>query len=109
VRLEHAVVDRELLVLGRKAAATTLDAARTRLALTRTAERLARERADAQRARLESLAVALGAHDPERTLARGYALVEGPGDEVITTAEAARAAGAVRIRFADDAVQARIT
>jgi exodeoxyribonuclease VII large subunit len=53
--------------------------------------------------------MALAAHDPAEALARGYALVEDDAGDLITTAEAARAAGAVRVRFADDAVEARIT
>jgi exodeoxyribonuclease VII large subunit len=62
---------------------------------------------------LERLGLALSAHDPERTLERGYALVEtdpgGGGAELIATAAAARRAGAVRVRFADGSVPARIT
>ena len=58
---------------------------------------------------LEGLALALAAHDPERTLARGYALVEDRASgEPVTSAAAARAAGHVRLRFADDSVPARI-
>ena len=59
-------------------------------------------------AELERLRLALAAHDPARTLARGYAMVEDGARAPITTAAAARAAGAVMIRFTDDAVAARI-
>jgi exodeoxyribonuclease VII large subunit len=59
-------------------------------------------------AELERLRLALAAHDPARTLARGYAMVEDDASRPITTAAAARAAGAVVIRFSDDAVAARI-
>ena len=60
-------------------------------------------------AELERLALALAAHDPQRTLARGYALVEDrESGQPVTSAAAARVAGGVRIRFADDAVAARI-
>jgi exodeoxyribonuclease VII large subunit len=52
--------------------------------------------------------VALRAHEPERTLERGYALVEGGDGEPVTTAEAASAAGEVKLRFADGRVRARI-
>ena len=53
--------------------------------------------------------LALAAHDPQRTLARGYALVEDPASgHPVSSAAAARAAGRVRLRFADDAVAARI-
>ncbi len=40
-----------------------------------------------------SAALALAAHDPERTLARGYALVEDGDGELVTSAGAAREAG----------------
>jgi len=65
---------------------------------------------DAARRRqdLERLRMALAAHDPERTLDRGYALVTTGDDELVTTAEAARAAGRVSVRFRDDRVRARI-
>lgn len=59
-------------------------------------------------AELDRLRLALAAHDPQRTLARGYALVEDPAGEPVTTVMAARAAGRVRLRFADDTVGARI-
>ena len=47
----------------------------------------------ARRARdLDRLALALAAHDPERTMARGYALVQDRGGAALGSAEAARAA-----------------
>jgi exodeoxyribonuclease VII large subunit len=52
--------------------------------------------------------VTLRAHDPERTLERGYALAETPAGELVTTADAAVAAAAVRLRFADGRVKAEI-
>jgi exodeoxyribonuclease VII large subunit len=58
---------------------------------------------------LERLRLALDAHDPARTLERGYALVERPDGGVVTSAADARAAGAVRLRFADAAVDATIS
>jgi len=57
---------------------------------------------------LERLRLALAAHDPQRTLARGYALVEDAAGEPVTSAVAARAAGRLRLRFADDAVSASV-
>ena len=66
------------------------------------ADRAARER------RLDGLAAALSAHEPQRTLARGYALVEDAGGRPVTDSRAARAAGSVRIRFADGTTGARI-
>ena len=61
-----------------------------------------------RRRRLDGLAAALAAHDPERTLARGYALVQDADGAPVTDTGAARAAGDVRIRFADGAVQATL-
>jgi exodeoxyribonuclease VII large subunit len=61
-----------------------------------------------RRAALRRATVALRAHDPERTLERGYALVEGQAGEPVTSAEAAAAAGEVKLRFADGRVRARI-
>jgi exodeoxyribonuclease VII large subunit len=59
--------------------------------------------------RLNALALALAAHDPARTLERGYALVTDGDGEVVTSAAAARAARDVRLRFGDAAVDATIT
>jgi exodeoxyribonuclease VII large subunit len=52
--------------------------------------------------------VALRAHDPERTLERGYALAETLDGESVTSAAAATAAADVRLRFADGRVRAAI-
>ncbi len=51
--------------------------------------------------------VALRAHEPERTLERGYALAETVDGEPLTSAEAARAAEEISLRFADGRVRAR--
>jgi exodeoxyribonuclease VII large subunit len=59
-------------------------------------------------AELERLRLALGAHDVQRTLARGYALVADADGEPVTTAVAARAARRVRLRFADDSADATV-
>ena len=59
-------------------------------------------------AELERLQLALGAHDVERTLARGYALVADSDGEPVTSAAAARAARRVRLRFADDSADATV-
>jgi exodeoxyribonuclease VII large subunit len=85
---ECARTARRALVLSRKAGAAGRDAARAR--------------------RLDALALALTAHDPDRTLERGYALVTDGGGEPVTTAAAASAAGEVRLRFGDAAVDATI-
>ncbi len=62
----------------------------------------------ARRAKLDALTSALGAHDPERVVARGYAVVDDGAGGVVTSAAEARAAGTVRLFFADADVAARI-
>ena len=62
----------------------------------------------AHRATLDALASALSAHDPEQVVARGYAVVDDGAGGVVTSAAEARAAGAIRLFFADDDVRARI-
>jgi exodeoxyribonuclease VII large subunit len=57
---------------------------------------------------LDLLTKALSAHDPDRTLARGYALVSDAAGAPIGSAAEARRAGEVAVRFADDAVRATI-
>ena len=63
---------------------------------------------DRQRAALRRAEVALRAHLPERTLERGYALVEDGAGEPVSGIAAARAAGHVTLRFADGRVGAQI-
>jgi exodeoxyribonuclease VII large subunit len=60
---------------------------------------------DARRRELTRLAATLAAHDPQRTLERGYALVEDASGEPVTSAEAARAQPALTIRFHDGRVE----
>ena len=81
---------RHALVLARKADAALLDAR----------ERRPRE--------LQRLALALAAHDPQRTLERGYAIVESPDGAPLASAREARAARELRLRFADATVAARV-
>lgn len=57
---------------------------------------------------LNQLALTLAAHDPQRTLERGYALVQSPSGEPISTAALARERADVRLRFADDTVPAKV-
>lgn len=65
-------------------------------------------RAVAQRREaLRNAAVALRAHDPERTLERGYALAETAEGEPLTGAAAVAAAERFSLRFADGRVDAR--
>jgi exodeoxyribonuclease VII large subunit len=82
--------DKRELAIARKGQAALLDARGRR----------ARE--------LERLSLTLSAHHPERTLERGYALVERLDGELVTTAAAAHDAGRVRLRFADGRVAAKI-
>ena len=65
--------------------------------------------ADMERRRegLKRAAVALRAHEPERTLERGYALVEGEGGEPLTSAAEAGAAERISLRFSDGRVRAK--
>jgi len=79
---------RRALVLDRKVQAAGLDGRR--------------------RQRLDALAAALGAHDPQRTLERGYALIEDPAGGVVTSAATARERGALRLHFGDGAVDATV-
>ncbi len=87
---ERAVTARRGLVLTRKAGATLRDCR----------ERRPRE--------LSQLALALAAHEPQRTLERGYALVESHAGEPLSSAREARAARDVRLRFADGATPALV-
>jgi len=88
VENERRLVGRRALVIDRRVRAEALDAQRT--------------------TRLHALALALAAHDPERTLEHGYALVTDGDGEVVTSAASARRAGAVSLRFGDAAVAATI-
>ncbi|MCB0831476.1 MAG: exodeoxyribonuclease VII large subunit [Solirubrobacterales bacterium] len=69
------------------------------------AARVGRRLAAGER-KLETERVALRAHDPQRTLERGYARVEDRAGEPVVDSDSARRAGEVKIRFADDAVDA---
>jgi exodeoxyribonuclease VII large subunit len=102
---------RFLTVIERKLAATRISAERSRLELRRDAEALDRATDRLGERRLEKLAgltAALNAHDPQRTLERGYALALGDDGEPLANAGAVRAAGAFDLRMADATVAARI-
>jgi exodeoxyribonuclease VII large subunit len=96
--------------LARRAQATAAAAERGGLRgradareLDRSAEAaLARRRQDVDR-----LARLLAAHDPQRTLERGYALVEAPSGEPVTSAGAARGHDALVLRLHDGRVTVR--
>jgi exonuclease VII large subunit len=55
------------------------------------------------------MALAIGSHDPQRTLERGYVLASTREGEPLLSAEAARGAEELRLRFADGALPARVT
>ncbi len=78
------------------------------LVLGRTAARAASSDRERRRRELERLSLALAAHDPERVLARGYALVEDRAGEPLATAAAAREARELSVRFRDGVVPARV-
>jgi exodeoxyribonuclease VII large subunit len=98
---------RELRAAGRRctsrAAAATCTHAAT---LERAARRGAGAEATGRRRELERLTLALSAHDPERTLARGYALVSDRAGRPLQGAAEAQAAAELTIRFHDGAVTA---
>jgi exodeoxyribonuclease VII large subunit len=87
---EREVSERRLLVLRRKADSALLDCR----------ERRPRE--------LERLALALAGHDPQRTLERGYVLVQSAGEDPLPSAALAGEQEDVRLRFADGTLPARI-
>jgi exodeoxyribonuclease VII large subunit len=70
-------------------------------------ERTAAAALERRREALRRAAMTLRAHDPERTLERGYALAETAAGEPVTSAAAARAAAAIRLRFADGRIDLR--
>ena len=98
-------------VFDRKLAAARRDADRERAALPRHAldlERAARRLADRREQALRAQRVTLDAHDPQRTLERGYALVTDGDGEPFTTADAVRASRRFQVRMADGALAARV-
>jgi exodeoxyribonuclease VII large subunit len=77
--------------------------------LSRTATRSRTAERSKRQVELERLALALAAHDPQRTLARGYALVEDRAGEPLSSARAAREAKDIRLRFSDGVAPARVS
>ncbi|MFL5856799.1 MAG: exodeoxyribonuclease VII large subunit, partial [Solirubrobacteraceae bacterium] len=107
---EHAHVRRAAGALERTAAAAALAVERATDGTGGRAAALARdaEAARSRRAReLERLRLALAAHDPQRTLERGYALVEDAGGRPVTSAAAARGHGRLVVRMHDGRVPVR--
>jgi exodeoxyribonuclease VII large subunit len=88
---ERGVTARRAVVLERKRTSSLLDCR----------ERRPRE--------LAQLALVLAGHDPQRTLERGYALAQTPDGQAISTAEEARQAELLRLRFADGVLPVRVT
>jgi exodeoxyribonuclease VII large subunit len=76
--------------------------------LERAARRAASVEMERRRAALHRAVVALRAHEPEHTLARGYALVEDRDGEPVTDTAGATAAERVKLRFADGSVGAQV-
>ena len=104
-------ITRFLTVLERKLGAARISAERSRLALRREADALGRANERLAERRLGTIArltAALNAHDPQRTLERGYALALGPDGEPLANAEAVRTAGEFELRMADATLPARI-
>jgi exodeoxyribonuclease VII large subunit len=89
VQHERRLTARRAMVLARRSASTLHDC-RERRAL-----------------ELERLALALAAHDPQRTLERGYVLVSSRAGEPIENAERARRERELSLRFADASLDAR--
>ncbi|HEX5928392.1 MAG TPA: exodeoxyribonuclease VII large subunit [Solirubrobacterales bacterium] len=103
-RIASVVLDRaKRRAIERTAAAVAVESRRG-AAIERSAARSLARRREA----LRKAAVALRAHDPERTLERGYALAETEEGESVTSAAGAVAAAAVKLRFADGRVKAKI-
>ena len=88
--------------------AATSAPARQSLVLQRTVARAAGPDHARRRRELERLGLALAAHDPDRTLARGYALVSDRHGTPLGSAAAARRAGELDVRFHDASVPVRV-
>jgi exodeoxyribonuclease VII large subunit len=68
----------------------------------------ARRRLAGERALTEQRALMLAAYDPQRTLERGYALVQTPAGEPISSAQRARERTQLQLRFADGTVATKV-
>jgi exodeoxyribonuclease VII large subunit len=107
---ERARMRRAAGALHRKRAAASAAAERGASDASDRAATLARslDGARTRRAReLDRLRLALAAHDPQRTLERGYALVEDAAGEPVTSAAAAREHDRLTLRLSDGAVPVR--
>jgi exodeoxyribonuclease VII large subunit len=100
----HASLGGSLGVLDRRvgaAASATADAASALPRATGGLENSATAATVRRRETLDRLALALTAHDPQRTLERGYALVAGPDGEPVTSAAEARTLPRMTLRLHD--------
>jgi exonuclease VII large subunit len=70
-------------------------------------DRAATAALERRRQTLASLLATLAAHDPQRTLERGYALLEDPAGEPITSAASARSEPALTVRMHDGRLRVR--
>jgi exodeoxyribonuclease VII large subunit len=101
---------RELRASARRACETRRAGAGVQaLVLGRTAARAQGSDAARRRRDLERLTLALAAHDPARTLERGYALVEDAAGAPLGSAADVREADELSLRFHDGSVQARVS
>jgi exodeoxyribonuclease VII large subunit len=103
-RIAAVVLGRARRRAAERAVAAAEATRRRDAAIGRTAATSLKARGEA----LRQAAVTLRAHDPERTLERGFALAEGADGEPVTSAAAAVAAAQVRLRFSDGRVEAEI-
>jgi exodeoxyribonuclease VII large subunit len=99
------------LVLDRKLEATRVAAAAGRRSLGANAQRLARASEGIGRRRslaLGAQAAALRAHDPDRTLERGFAVALDPSGEPLAGVAALREAGSFDLQLSDGRVPAQV-
>ncbi|MGI8728205.1 MAG: exodeoxyribonuclease VII large subunit [Solirubrobacterales bacterium] len=100
------------LVLERRAGATAgeLGVQRRRVARAGTAiERAGGGGIGRRRTEIKRLAATLEAHDPDRVLERGYAIVSSADeDRVVVSAERARRIARLRVRWSDDHVEVEV-
>ena len=98
------------MTLERKATAATAAgerSARRARADAAALDRTAAAAVERRRRDLDRVLATLAAHDPQRTLERGYALLEDPAGEPVTSAEAARAQSSLTVRLHDGRVTVR--
>ncbi len=93
--------------LQRRGDATAAGVVRAREDTHAAAAALARASVERRRRDLDRLLATLAAHDPQRTLERGYALVEDGGGEPVTSAAVAQAHPHLTIRLHDGRVAVR--